>query len=184
MTMIDDLERFLDEREDGNPAERFTCDDLGKATWAARKLARIRRQQAEVQRVAEERLQAIRDWMTAETEKLDRAAGFFEHALTEYHRLQLVENPKAKTIALPDGVKLACRKQQPEYVRDNDVLLAWAKANAVDCVKTIESVDWSTIKGRVAVSDGGTVIYVNTGEVVPGVTVEQRPDKFIVTLTE
>jgi hypothetical protein len=81
------------------------------------------------------------------------------------------------------GATLLLKHQAPEYKRDADKLLAYLKTNAPEYVKTkvTETPSWEDYKKRVAVS-GSSVVDTETGEVVDGVTVEERPDRFEVKI--
>lgn len=82
--------------------------------------------------------------------------------------------------ALPSG-KLVVKQQEPEYVRDDEELLAWLKDNGGEqFVKVKESVDWSGLKSTLSVM-GDTVADVN-GRIIPCITATERPDVFKVEL--
>jgi phage host-nuclease inhibitor protein Gam len=82
--------------------------------------------------------------------------------------------------ALPSG-KLVFKKQQPEYTRDDAALVEWLKENGGEqYVITKESVDWSSLKATLNVV-GDTVADKN-GQVIPCISVEERPDVFKVEL--
>lgn len=85
-----------------------------------------------------------------------------------------------ESYTLPGG-KLIRKAQAPAYIRNDAQLLPWAKENALH--KVTEVPDWASIKKRVTVN-GTTAVDTETGEIIPGITVEQRPPVFQVSLKE
>ena len=177
------MSAVLDElAEVGAPAERegFQITDLSAATWAMKKVARIRARQAEIHAAACAEIDRLKAWDAAEQHRLDSEAAFFVEHLIDYHRRLIAEDPKAKTIRLPHG-ELRCRAQQPEWTKDEIQLLAWAQAtDPVAFVQIKETAKWAEIKKRGVLQPDGSLVYVETGEVIPGVTAIERPPKFTV----
>jgi phage host-nuclease inhibitor protein Gam len=166
----------------GAPAERetFKITDLGSATWAMRKLAHIKAQEKQIHDTACAEIERIEAWDAAEHKRLDGEAMFFESHLIDYHQRLIAEDPKAKTVRLPHG-QLKCRAQQPEWTKDEDKLLEWAKAaDPTNLVEIKESARWAEIKKRLSVLPDGSAVDVNSGEIVPGVLALEQPPKFSV----
>ncbi|MGI6079267.1 MAG: host-nuclease inhibitor Gam family protein, partial [Fastidiosipilaceae bacterium] len=101
--------------------------------------------------------------------KLQRSVSFFEGLLHEYFLTLRESDPKLKTMKLPHGT-LKMRKQQPQYEYDEETLLPWAKENLPEAVVIKEAVAKTPVKKYVQ----------ETGEMVPGVTITERPEKFSV----
>lgn len=160
------------------PREAFAVTDTSSATWAMRKLAAIRRKQADIAQAADAEILRIADWAAAEQRKLLDSANYFERLLIDYHQHIIADDPRAKTVTLPHG-KLTVRQQQPQYQRDDDVLLEWAKATSPELVVVSESPNWIEIK-QYGKAVGGQFFDPATGEVIPGVTVIHREPKFFV----
>ena len=122
--------------------------------------------------VAEAEIGRINEWLERKQRERERTVSFFKSLLSDY-MVQLKEkNPKLKTYPLPGG-KLKMRKQQDQFLIDNDEkVLEWAKANCPEAVKVAESVLVTPLKEY----------YAETGEVIPGLTVLGRPDKFDIEL--
>lgn len=164
---------FVSEAEAG-----FQVDDDQAAQWC---LDRIREANAEKERwkaYYEEQLKKI-------TDREDRRIQFFEMKLMQY--FGSVPHKQTKTqesYQLPGG-KLVLKKQAPEYERDDEQLLRWLYANNMtDYVKVKESVAWSELKkdvlaGCQAIANSGQLM-TEDGEVIPGITVTERPEKFVV----
>lgn len=158
--------------------EKFTISSQSGAIWALRKLKKITNEQKEIADTAAEEIGRIRTWQSGEEKRLQGEMAYFEGLLTDYHRRLLEDNPKAKTVKLPHGV-LKARAQQPEFVRDESALLTWIKAQRPEFVVTKESADWAGLK-KIAVAAGSSLVDPASGEIIGGVTVVERPDKFSV----
>lgn len=173
-----DVARVTD-AQDEDYKQEFRITDQGGAIWAMRKMRSINTRLADVKLTATAEISRIREWAQAEEEKADRERAFFEYLLKDYAEQLRIEDPKFKTLKLPHG-KLAFRKQSPEFIRDNDKLLAWVKSNRPEYVRIKEEPDWSSLKKEVAVA-GEQAVDAN-GEIIDGVTVVERPDKFSVEI--
>jgi Bacteriophage Mu Gam like protein len=126
----------------------------------------------------ESKIEKIKAWgEDAKQEHYDRIK-HYESLLEAYMRLQVTEQeskgkkPK-KTLKLPYGA-IKLKKQQPEFVRDEEKLLEYAKS--IGMVKVKESADWSEIKKQCTVV--GEKLVNEDGEVVPGISINERPEKF------
>lgn len=121
----------------------------------------------------------------AQMEKVNKAAdesvAYFTARLEEYFASVPHKATKAQeSYSLPGG-KLILKKQQPKFEVDDDTLVPWLKSNFMaHLVKVKESADWATLKKVVNVSGSG--VTTDEGEVIPGVTVTQRPDVFKVEM--
>lgn len=129
----------------------------------------VDRRLAEAQATADEEVQRIENWLRDMDEKASRERSFFEGLLRNYMEGLRRDDPKLKTLKLPGG-ELTFRKQQAEYSYDEALLLPWAKHHLKEAVQVKESILKSVVKD-----------YVNeTGEALPGVRIDARPDKFTV----
>ena len=150
----------------------FVIDSDAKASWA---LDKIKEARADCDRWVKwyaEQSKAIKEQTDFNTATLERM-------LAEY--FAGVPHKKTKTqesYALPGG-KLVMKTQNPEYKRDDATVIAWAKANGFEqYVKTKEVLDWAGLKAVTEAFNGQLV--TEDGEIVPGVEVVERPEKFIV----
>ena len=109
----------------------------------------------------------------------DYKIGFIDRALFAF--FQTVEHKKTKTQeswSIPAG-KLILKKQAPEFKRDEKTVIEWLKQNdGSQYVKTVESLDWANLKKDSTVV--GNTIVNSDGEIIPGVEVIEREDKFVV----
>lgn len=85
-----------------------------------------------------------------------------------------------ESYALPSG-KLVYKQQEPEYRRDDAVLLPWLKDNAPELVKVEEKPDWAGLKKVLTVlapDDMTSSVADGNGEIVPGIEAVQRDPVF------
>ena len=86
-----------------------------------------------------------------------------------------------KTVKTPFG-NFSLKKQQPQFLKEEKLLMEYAKSAGKVNEKTTVSVDWAAIKKESQLVDG-KLIDPN-GEVVPGVKVVEQDDKATVTLNK
>lgn len=191
--VLEQYEWYLQEVDNGQemPEEvkpRFEVTDKDSASWVLRKIAKIEAAKTENRHLAAQQIeplmtevQQIQDWTCTENNKLDKQIEFLKSLLYPYHKKVLADDPKAKTIKLPHG-ELKMRSQQPEFVRDDDRLVSFLVENGLSqYVKVKTSPNWADFK-RSTVVDNGKVIHKDSGQVVEGVEVQEKPEKFEVTV--
>ncbi|KIL33433.1 host-nuclease inhibitor Gam family protein [Bacillus subtilis] len=182
-------EVITEEQEEQTEQEAFEVSDLETAAEAQRRIAYFMEEQQKIDQTAEkqiapflEKIEKIKMWQEQEKEKYAKRKAFYENRLERYMRQDIEEQKKKgyqpkKVMKLPYGtVKLI--KQQPEYKRNEEELTEYAKAQGF--MKVSESVDWSSIKSKCQVV--GDKLVDPNGQVVPGVTVVERDDKFSLVL--
>ncbi len=166
---------------------KFTIETKEQAIWALRKIAAIERARKEAQEAAQTEIFRIQEWMTGEEKRADQARGYLDFLLEDYHRRQLKENPKQKTIKLPHG-ELQLKKQQPEFYRNENAIINWARKNRPELVilprwiRPDPKLDWAGLKKALKVVNGKAVDPEN-GEFIPGLQVVERPPKFNIKLS-
>jgi len=153
--------------------EGWQIADDGAADWAVRKIKEAR---------------ANRDRMIAHFEdQIEKAIescriteNFFSGKLIEYFNVLPVRESKTqKSYELPTG-KLILKFPAPEYVRDESKLVEWLfKIDRQDLIRTdfVSKPIWSELKPLTIVS-GNDVIYLETGEVIPGLSAVERGAEF------
>ena len=116
-------------------------------------------------------------------EKRDRMVAWAENNLRAYFDIVPAKTTKTqKTYDLPSG-KLVLKHQEPKYDTNDEELVPWLKKNKMpELVKVKESADWANLKKQLKVSPDGLSMVTEDGEIVPGITVTPREDKFTVTL--
>lgn len=173
--------KALPDKEENNSG--FVVDNDSKATWYMRKIKQMKKKQQENEELAEEQmaeikaeLAEVKAWLDEENGKLDNNIGFMENKL-ELYAYQLKEaDRELKTYRLPFG-SLVFRKPRDKWEYDEEKLLDFAEANLADVVKTVKKVDKRQLKKKVQAVDGRAIIK-ETGEIVEGVKITERPEEF------
>ena len=160
--------------------ERFKIDNLEAANWAFRKLAAIERKKKEVQELAQKEIERIKTWEQQEISSLNNSKEFFEGLLTEYFAREREKDPKFK-ISTPYG-KVSARKQQPKWHYDDEKLVNWLLQNDKELVRTKYEPDKNGIKKKYKVV--GTNVVTEDGEIVEGITIEERQEKINIKVVE
>lgn len=156
----------------------WTIDSDSKADWAVEKVMEAIAERDRLVKIADERIRELQAQKVALAEKADRSTQYLTSKLYDYfQQVQPSSVTKTQTTYKLLSGKLVQKKQQPEYERDEEKLLAWARDFAPAYVQTKESVAWGELKKATALN-GETVVLADTGEVVPGVIAKSRPDKF------
>lgn len=146
--------------------EGFVVDTDQKADWAIRKLAVIRRKQAENQAIHDAEVIRITDWLAMVNTALDRDALYFEAVLTPYALLQRSEG--RKTVTLPHGTLKTTAGQPHIEFNDESKFIEWAKVNDPSLLKIKTDVNKTAIKALI--TEEGVVISTQ-GEIIPEVKV-------------
>lgn len=159
----------------------FKIEDKQQATWALRKIKALETKIEETNQLAEVEIERIKIWQEKENKIAGESVSYFKYLLQEYMTTERDKDPKVKSIKLPHGT-VRFKKQQPEYVRDEENLIKWAKGSErADLVKVKESFDWSTLKKDITVV-AGNAVDKHTGEIIEHVKVIEREDKFEVVV--
>jgi len=146
--------------------EGFVVDSDQKADWAIRKLAVIRRKQAENKAIYDAEIIRITEWLSTVNTALDRDAAYFEAVLTPYALLQRSEG--RKTVTLPHGTLKTTAGQPKIEFKDESKFIEWAKINDPALLKIKTDVDKTALKALI--TDEGVVISTQ-GEIIPEVMV-------------
>ena len=189
LARIEELaERYSDSDRQEWTAEQYADDEerqawrinsKAEAAWAMEKLAKYRLAQIENDKVAADRIAAIQAWQKRENEKLQPSVDYFMEQLRVWHMSLVIADPndedawkkeKFKTISLPDG-KVSVRKGSISTTVDEDQFAEWVRewpgeAEGFFAAKIVPIK--SAIKTHIE----------ETGELIPGVTVERSEPKF------
>jgi len=172
-----------EQKQEEKRAEGFVIDNKGKANWALRKIRHLKKKQSENDKLAESEIRKlkleideVKDWLKSENDSLQNNIDFFENLLKGYALSIKEDDPEFKTLKLPFG-KLQFRKKRDKWHYDEKELLEFAKENIKTSVKVVEKVDKRKLK-EVVKAVGDKVIIEATGEVVRGISVEERGEEF------
>ena len=163
------MEEYRAEQEVRDEYGHFIVNDDRKAEWC---LAKIREAEEEKQRWIE--------FYDGQKEKVVKTCERKRAYLEQLLRIFFDQCPKKETktqasYQLPSG-KLVMKRQAPEFERNNELLLPWLKENLPALVKVEESPDWGNLKKHLTVV--GDKAADPDGEIIPGITVVERPDVF------
>jgi len=176
------LQDFLDEKEQ-IAQDRFTVDTDEKANWSLRKIKKFQQQKEANNKLAVDEVEKIEAWNKAENDKAQQSIDYFQGLLAYYALGKREADPKFKKLELPNG-KIKFTKQQPKWHLDNDAVLKTLKeSEQLDLIKVVESPKLADIKKTFKVQ-GNQVVNPSTGEIVEGITIEEREDKFGVVVDD
>ncbi len=146
--------------------EAFVVDDDSKADWAMRKLASIRRKQADNKAIFDREVQRVAEWLEKVNTALERDAEWFEANLKPY---ALTERSNGrKSVVLPHGT-IKTTAGRPKIEIENEVeFLAWAEKSEPELIRIKKEIDKKVLNALL--TDSGDVISTQ-GEIVPSVRV-------------
>ena len=163
--------------------ENFIIDNDSKANWALRKIRHMKEKQNKNKELAKSQIEKIQEeideiehWLEKENEKIQNNIDFMKSKLKNYAYELKNENPDLKTHNLPFGA-LKFRKRRPKWNYEDDKLLQFAESNLEEVVKIKKKVDKRKLKKKAEVV-GEKAVLEDTGEVINGIKVVQRPEKF------
>jgi phage host-nuclease inhibitor protein Gam len=180
---------------------------------ADRLLRRLRDEEADQrtrEAAAEAEIAKIRAWVTSQRERMERRTAYLRASLEQFMRIANARAPRVKTMELPSGT-LALRKRPPQwrypereeelqaaldFARARGEVRVTVKADGLAAVlvqdvlreKAIphtaeEALDKAGLKKILDVRDG-VPFDPHTGEVLPGVTVEDGAVEFYLRANE
>jgi len=184
--MKEELRKLQDfQDEEVEKRETFVVDTKEKANWGVRKIAHIDKQMEENINIVKDEIQKLNNWLESENSKLQAEIDWFSSLIEPWFRkLNQESKGKIKTIKLPDG-EIQLRKQPTNYTRNDEELLSFLRSSdRQEFIKVKESPNWAMLKRQTVVVNNTTVIIKGTGEIVPGVVSEEKPDKFEIKITK
>lgn len=173
------MEAFAYQEEPEEPHEWRIADD-GAADWAVQKIAEERFELARIEKLAEEQIARIREKVAAAERRCENGTRFLTGKLREY--FDTVPHKSTKTTEsyrLLSGT-LKVKRGGLTMKQDDAKLVEFLKASGQsEYIKVTESAKWGDFKKRLAIM-GAEVVDQETGEIVEGVYLEQKPDTFTV----
>jgi len=173
----------IEEKQKGQKDDGFIIDNKGKANWALRKIRHLKKKQVENDNLAEceisklnSEIDEVKDWLKSESNSLQNNIDFFKNLLKGYALNLKEDDPEFKALKLPFG-KFQFRKKRDKWHYVEKELLEFAKENIKTSVKVVEKVDKRKLK-EVVKTVGDKVIIEATGEVVRGISIEERGEEF------
>ena len=149
-------------------------DDL-MADWAVEKINAARAERDRLVSLVQEKIEQLQEKRQLYIVNFEENTNYLRSKLMEYFMTVKTQDTKTmKKYKLVSGT-LILKKQQPMYERDEAKLLTWAEQTAPELVKVKKEVSWSDLKKQADVSGNKLLL---DGEIIPGVTVVERPDTF------
>ena len=159
------------------PDETWHVDSPSAADWAIEQVLAERRRRDLYIEAAETRINEYMQKIQIAREDCERRTSYLIMELDRY--LDTAPSRETKTqisLALPAG-KLVRTKPKQDFQRDNDALLRYVKTDAPEYIRTKEEVAWDKLKQDLVIA-GDVAVRRSTGEVVPGITVIEKPAEF------
>ena len=158
--------------------EEFTVTDDAAAEWCMKKIRKVEADRAMWKAHYEAQMGKV-------NKAADESVAYFTAKLEEY--FANVPHKATKTqesYTLPGG-KLIRKKQQPKFDIDDETLVSWLDDNMMGpLVNVKKTADWAELKKICSVTPDGEHVATDEGEIIPGVTVTQRPDVFKVEMED
>ena len=171
------LKEFLDNQVEVKQ-ERFVVDDDSKANWALGKIGELKDELESSQKLAEKEIDKVERWLAKEEKRIGNEIDFFEDLLFKYALRLKNKDPKFRTKSLPNGA-IKFRKQRDKWVYDDEKLLNYLeKSEMHDLIRINKEPKKNKLREKFDISQGDKLINPETGEIVDGITIEERGDKF------
>jgi phage host-nuclease inhibitor protein Gam len=160
--------------------EGFVVDSDSKAEWAISKISEESEELNRIETICNEMIEKYKGKIAEATKTFENKTLYFKNQLQNYFEtVQGKQTKTQRTYKLASGT-LKTKFGGPEFIKDDLKLLSWCAENATDCIKTIEIVDWAELKKHITI-DGNKAITAD-GEIVEGVTITQKADRFEIEL--
>lgn len=175
-----DMNAFDQEETEGAPRPAWRITDDGCADWAVRKIAEEKAELDRIKALAESQIAKIEEKVAAAERRYENGTRFFTGKLAEYFETVPHKTTKTKhSYRLLSGT-LAKKLGGVSMKQDDEKLLAFLKSSGNDdMIQTTEKPKWGEFKKGLEII-GGSVIMKETGEIVEGVEVIEKPDTFTV----
>lgn len=158
--------------------DSFTVKDDQTAEWCLKNIHEAQQDKERWKKHYEQQLEKVNI-------EADNRIAYFTARLEEYFaRVPHKATKTTESYTLPSG-KLIRKHQQPAYKVDDVALVPWLEENFMgQLVKVRKEADWAGLKKVVNITPDGEHVMTDDGEIIPGVTVTQRPDVFKVEMEE
>lgn len=181
---LDELDALdMDAFSADEPAGEFMgwrIADDETADWAVAKIAEERAELTRIKALADEQISRIMEKVRAAEKRYENGTAYLTSKLAEY--FSTVPHKKTKTTEsyrLLSGT-LKMKLGGVSMQQDDEKLLEYLKASGnADMIKTTEKPMWGEFKKNLQIVDG-VVVDKNSGEIVEGVAVIEKPDTFSV----
>ena len=172
---------YLEEPEESH---EWRITDDSAAEWAMKKIGAERAELARLKKLAETQIARIEEKLTAAERRCENGTRFLEGKLAEYFGTVPHKTTKTQeSYRLLSGT-LKLKKGSVTMKQDDAKLLEFLKASGhVDMIQTVEKPRWGEYKKRLEIV-GGSVVDKESGEIIEGVELIQKPDTFAVEVDD
>lgn len=176
------FQEFLDGREQTEKGT-FKITNEEQANWALRKISQLKKQIEQNNEFAEMEISKVEAWRQSENKKQQDSIDYFTGLLAEFALQKKKEDPSLKTKKLPYG-KLQFRNQPSKWNVDKAKVVKYLEETGMnDFIRVKKEPKVADIKKAFNVQNG-KVINPETGEIIEGIEVEERGEKFGVIVDE
>ena len=156
----------------------FCIDSPEKADWAIRKIKEDKQRHDVYVSTCENEIAFLQEKIKKADEKLEMDTAYLEEQLNQF--LDVLPAKETKTqlsFELPNGKMV--RKKATQTFEKTEELLGYCEETAPEYVKEkiTKTVDWVALKKNLIV-ENGAVVNKETGEIVEGVNVVEKPESF------
>lgn len=157
--------------------EGFRIATPEQAAWAMRKYRALAQKAERNKELAASEQARISSWLERVNSTIESEMEFFAAHLEAYAHAERAQG--RKSVQLPDGT-ISTRSTKAGINVDKSTFIQWAlEAKRDDLLRVSYAPDMETIKSTTVV-DGGSVIDVASGEILPGV--EPTPERVTVSI--
>lgn len=176
-----DMTAFAEAEEPAGDRVWRIADDSA-ADWAVQKIADERAELARIKALAAENIARINEKVEAAERRCENGTAFLTSKLAEYFETVPHKETKTKhSYRLLSGT-LVRKIGGATMEHDDEKLLEYLReSNNEDYIQLTAKPMWGEFKKRLQIQ-GEIVIDTETGEIVEGVTVNQKPDTFVVDI--
>jgi phage host-nuclease inhibitor protein Gam len=159
--------------------ETFKITNLDQANWAFKKLDALQAKENEINQLANQEIERIKDWQNKQTEQLQNNKGYFEYILTEYFKEEREKDAKFK-LNTPYG-KVTSRKGSKviQISNEQNVIDQLEQRGFTNYIKVSKKINQTDIKKDFNVTETGKLIDAN-GELLEGIYLVQKPTSYTV----
>lgn len=176
-----DMTAFAESEEPEGKKPWRIADDSA-ADWAVQKIAEERAELARIEALAAEQTARINEKVEAARRRCENGTAFMTSKLAEYFETVPHKETKTKhSYRLLSGT-LVRKIGGVSMEKDDEKLLEYLReSNNEDYIQLTAKPMWGEFKKRLQIQ-GEVVIDTETGEIVEGVTVTEKPDTFVVDI--
>lgn len=175
MESIWDLMESPDTTEQG-----WAIHDDSTADWAVRKIADERAELERIRELANAEIERIQARVAEAEKRCESGTSYLSAKLADY--FDTVPHKATKTQETYKLLNGTLKVKRGGYTMEHDpaALLEYLKrSGAAEMIQVVEKPRWGEYKKRLTIQ-GNDVVDTETGEVVEGVTVAEKPDVFTV----